>query len=46
MPVVAYGNSESDLPHLRQADRALLVNGSAAARRCAAAAGIPVADWT
>jgi phosphatidylglycerophosphatase C len=46
MPVVAYGNSESDLPHLRQADRALLVNGSAAARRSAAASGIPVADWT
>jgi phosphatidylglycerophosphatase C len=46
MPVVAYGNSRSDLPHLRQADRALLVNGSAAARRSAAASGIPAADWT
>ena len=45
LPVVAYGNSRSDIPHLREADRALLVNGSAAARRSAAAAGIPVADW-
>ncbi len=26
-PVIAYGNSASDLDHLRQADRALLVNG-------------------
>ena len=45
LPVVAYGNSRSDIPHLRQADRALLVNGSAAARRSASGAGIPVADW-
>lgn len=45
MPVVAYGNSDSDLPHLRQADRALLVNGNSAARRAATAAGIPVGDW-
>jgi phosphatidylglycerophosphatase C len=46
LPVVAYGNSRSDLPHLRQADRALLVNGSGAARRAARDAGIPVAEWT
>jgi len=46
LPVVAYGNSDSDLPHLAQADRALLVNGNANARRCAAASGIPAADWT
>jgi phosphatidylglycerophosphatase C len=45
LPVVAYGNSRSDIPHLRAADRALLVNGSAAARRAATAAGIPAADW-
>jgi phosphatidylglycerophosphatase C len=45
LPVVAYGNSRSDIPHLREADRALLVNGNAAARRAAAAAGIPVAEW-
>lgn len=43
---VAYGNSSSDLPHLLLADRALLVNGSAAARRAAAEVGVPVADWT
>jgi phosphatidylglycerophosphatase C len=45
LPVVAYGNSDSDLPHLRQADRALLVNGNSAARRAATAAGIAVGDW-
>ncbi len=44
-PIVAYGNSASDLIHMRRADRAVLVNGSAAARRQAAKAGIPVADW-
>lgn len=43
--VVAYGNSDSDLPHLMRADRALLVNAGFLARRHAAAAGIPVADW-
>ena len=45
MRVVAYGNSAADLPHLAQADRALLVNGSARARRLAAAQGIPVGDF-
>jgi phosphatidylglycerophosphatase C len=45
LPVVAYGNSRSDISHLREADRAVLVNGNAAARRSAWAAGIPVADW-
>jgi phosphatidylglycerophosphatase C len=44
--VTAYGNSESDLPHLERAERALLVNGNPAARRQAARAGIPTADWT
>ncbi len=44
-PIVAYGNSASDLIHMRRADRAVLVDGSAAARRRATAAGIPVADW-
>jgi phosphatidylglycerophosphatase C len=46
MPVTAYGNSDSDLGHLGQADRGLLVNGTAAARRLAAKAGIAVADWS
>jgi phosphatidylglycerophosphatase C len=45
LPVVAYGNSASDLPHMRKADQALLVNANGPARREAAAAGIPVADW-
>ena len=33
LPIIAYGNSASDLDHLRHADRALLVNGSSEARR-------------
>lgn len=45
LPIVAYGNSASDLDHMRHADRALLVNGSAAARRLAAQWGIPTANW-
>jgi phosphatidylglycerophosphatase C len=46
LPVIAYGNSASDLDHLRHADRALLVNGNAAARRLAAQFGIPTATWS
>lgn len=46
LPVIAYGNSASDLEHMRHADRALLVNGNAAARALAEQAGIPVADWS
>jgi phosphatidylglycerophosphatase C len=42
----AYGNSDSDLPHLVLVKRGLLVNGSPSARRAAAAAGVPCADWT
>jgi len=41
----AYGNSDSDLPHLQLAKHGLLVNGSLAARRAAAAAGVPTAEW-
>lgn len=41
----AYGNSDSDLPHLRLAKHGLLVNGSVAARREAAAMGVPCAEW-
>jgi phosphatidylglycerophosphatase C len=44
-PIVAYGNSDSDLIHMSRADRAVLVNGGGGARRHAAKAGIPVADW-
>jgi phosphatidylglycerophosphatase C len=46
LEVIAYGNSASDLDHLRQADRALLVNGDGAARRLAAKSNIPVSYWS
>jgi phosphatidylglycerophosphatase C len=45
LPVIAYGNSASDLDHMRHADRALLVNGDSAARRLADRAGIGVSYW-
>src|SRR4051812_10912484 len=43
--VFAYGNSASDLPHLAIARHGILVNGSPAARRAAAALGVTTADW-
>jgi phosphatidylglycerophosphatase C len=46
LPVVAYGNSSSDLDHMQHADRALLVNGNAAARARAGRSGIPSSNWT
>jgi phosphatidylglycerophosphatase C len=46
LPIVAYGNSASDLDHMQHADRALLVNGNAAARALAARWGIPTSNWT
>jgi phosphatidylglycerophosphatase C len=46
LPIVAYGNSASDLDHMQHADRALLVNGNAAARALAARRGIPTSNWT
>jgi phosphatidylglycerophosphatase C len=42
---VAYGNSYSDLPHLRLANRGVLVNGSAKARRAAESFGVVCVDW-
>lgn len=42
---VAYGNSDSDLDHMRLTERAVLVNANASARRHAAALGIPTDDW-
>jgi HAD superfamily hydrolase (TIGR01490 family) len=42
----AYGNSDSDLPHLRIVRHGLLVNGTASARREAAAIDVETADWT
>jgi phosphoserine phosphatase len=41
----AYGNAASDLPHLQLAKHGLLVNGSVAARRAAAALGVRTAEW-
>jgi phosphatidylglycerophosphatase C len=45
LPIIAYGNSLSDVEHLRHADRALLVNASAGARRVAQRLDIPVSNW-
>jgi len=42
----AYGNSDSDLPHLRLVKHGLLVNGSLPARRQAAELGVACVDWT
>jgi len=44
-PIAAYGNSASDLPHLIEVERPLLVNANAAAKRQAAAANVPIANW-
>jgi phosphatidylglycerophosphatase C len=46
LPIIAYGNSSSDLDHMRHADRALLVNGNAAARSMASQSGIPTSNWS
>ena len=45
LEVVAYGNSAGDLEHLALADRAMLVNGSARARRAAARLNIECVTW-
>jgi phosphatidylglycerophosphatase C len=45
LPIIAYGNSSSDLDHMRHTDRALLVNGNNEARRLAAKWEIPVSYW-
>jgi phosphatidylglycerophosphatase C len=45
LAVVAYGNAASDLEHLALAERATLVNGSAAARRAAAGLNIDCVNW-
>lgn len=41
----AYGNAESDLPHLKLARHGVLVNGSLAARRAAAELGVSTMEW-
>ena len=45
LPIIAYGNSASDLPHLLQADRAILVNGNATTRHSAKEMGLAVGEW-
>jgi phosphatidylglycerophosphatase C len=45
LPIVAYGNAAGDLQHLALADRAMLVNGSAHARRVAARLGVACVTW-
>lgn len=45
LAVIAYGNSAADLPHLRLADRAVLVNVGPALEREARALGITVTQW-
>jgi phosphatidylglycerophosphatase C len=45
LSVVAYGNAASDLPHLRLAERGVLVNGSRDARRQASAAAVSCVTW-
>jgi phosphatidylglycerophosphatase C len=44
--IIAYGNSTSDLDHMHEADRALLVNGNMEARRLAKQWAIEVSSWT
>lgn len=45
LPVTGYGNSLSDLEHLKLVERPVLVNGSWRARRAAAREGIPCRRW-
>lgn len=42
---VAYGNSFTDLPHLRLASRGVLINGGRKARRAAQSFGVVCVDW-
>ena len=42
----AYGNAGSDLPHLRLADRGVLVNGNEPDRRQAAQMGVTCENWS
>lgn len=42
---IAYGNSFSDLPHLRLASQGVLVNGGPKARRAARSCGVSCIEW-
>lgn len=45
LAVIAYGNSESDLDHMRHCEEAVYVNGGAAIRRNPLAQGMRYVDW-
>jgi len=45
LPVVAYGNADSDIPHLRLAERGVLVNGNRRARDHAAKTRVYCENW-
>jgi phosphatidylglycerophosphatase C len=45
LETTAYGNSSTDLPHLRLATHGFLVNGSARAREAAQSLGVACVDW-
>ena len=45
LTTTAYGNSSTDLPHLRLADAGVLVNGSKKARDEAKKLGVACVDW-
>ena len=45
LATTAYGNSRTDLPHLRLADHGVLVNGSEKSRRAAQELGVSSVDW-
>jgi phosphatidylglycerophosphatase C len=45
LSTIAYGNSFSDLPHLRLASEGVLVNGGMKARRAAHSFGVSCVEW-
>ncbi|MEJ0040101.1 MAG: HAD-IB family hydrolase [Gammaproteobacteria bacterium] len=45
LATAAYGNADSDIDHLRLADRGVLVNGDDRARRRAAGLGVVCENW-
>jgi HAD superfamily hydrolase (TIGR01490 family) len=45
LAAAAYGNTSSDLPHLRLAEQGVLVNGTSSARLAAARDGITCVEW-
>ena len=45
LATLAYGNAQSDLPHLRLADRGVLVNGNRSTRREASTLGVTCVTW-